>query len=364
MKVFKLPDLGEGLSEAEIVTWHIQEGDEIQADQPLVSVETDKAVVDVPSPETGCIHKLYGSPGDVINVGDPLVEFEGGEDTGTVVGEMQTSDEIIKEEASSISKNRSGVKATPAVRALAKRLEVELDIVRPTGPQGMVTAADVRRAAQTLQQAGPLEPLKGVRRAMALNMAQAHAEVVPVTLVDEADLQSWPDNSDTTLRLIRALVAGCKAEPALNAWYDGHAIGRRLLKTVNIGIAVDTPDGLFVAKLDSADSRTLEDLRAGLDRLKQDVKARSIPADELRGYSITLSNFGTIAGRHATPIVVPPTVAILGAGRIRQAVVVADNEAAVHRVLPLSLTFDHRAATGGEAGRFLAAVITDLEKPE
>jgi 2-oxoisovalerate dehydrogenase E2 component (dihydrolipoyl transacylase) len=199
---------------------------------------------------------------------------------------------------------------------------------------------------------------------MALNMARAHAEVVPVTLVDEADVESWPEKADTTLRLIRALVAGCRAEPSLNAWYDGHAVGRRLPETVHLGIAVDTPDGLFVARLDNADRRSPEDLRAGLDRLKADVQARSIPAEELRGYTITLSNFGTIAGRHATPIVMPPTVAILGAGRIRPAVVAAEGQPAVHRVLPLSLTFDHRAVSGGEAGRFLAAVIADLERAE
>jgi 2-oxoisovalerate dehydrogenase E2 component (dihydrolipoyl transacylase) len=365
MNVFKLPDLGEGLSEAEIVQWHVAEGDEVRADQTLVSVETDKAVVDVPSPESGRIRKLYGEPGDVIQVGEPLVEFAGGADTGTVVGEMRTSDEVIREETGGRSRRGdTGVKATPAVRALAKRLEVDLNAVRATGPDGLITAADVRRAAQTLQQAGPLEPLKGVRRAMALNMARAHAEVVPVTLVDEADVESWPEKADTTLRLIRALVAGCRAEPSLNAWYDGHAVGRRLPETVHLGIAVDTPDGLFVARLDNADRRSPEDLRAGLDRLKADVQARSIPAEELRGYTITLSNFGTIAGRHATPIVMPPTVAILGAGRIRPAVVAAEGQPAVHRVLPLSLTFDHRAVSGGEAGRFLAAVIADLERAE
>lgn len=369
MNIFKLPDLGEGLSEAEIVEWRVAEGDEVTADQPLLAVETDKAVVDVPSPQTGRVRKLYGEAGDVVHVGDPLVEFAGGTDSGTVVGEMETSEAVVRDEASSIGRGSSGaaapgVKATPAVRALARRLEVDLASVRPTGPDSLVTAADVRRAAQTLQQAGPLEPLKGVRRSMALNMASAHAEVVPVTLVDEVDVDAWPERPDTTLRLIRALVAGCRAEPSLNAWYDGHAVGRRLLKAVHVGIAVDTPEGLFVAKLDNADSRPPADLRAGLDRLKEDVKARSIPAHELRGYTITLSNFGTIAGRHATPIVVPPTVAILGAGRIRPAVVAVEDRPVVHRVLPLSLTFDHRAVTGGEAGRFLAAVMADLEQPE
>lgn len=366
MNVFKLPDLGEGLSEAEIVQWRVAEGDEVEADQPLLAVETDKAVVDVPSPQAGRIRKLYGEPGDVVHVGDVLVEFAGGDDSGTVVGEVETGTTVLKDEASEIGRSAgvTGVRATPAVRALARRLGVDLASVRPTGNDGLITAADIRRAAQTLEQAGPLEPLKGVRRSMALNMAAAHAEVVPVTLVDEVDVERWPQRTDVTLRLLRALVAGCRAEPSLNAWYDGHTIGRRLLEEVHVGIAVDTADGLFVAKLDNADSRSPADLRAGLNRLKADLKARSIPAEELRGYTITLSNFGTIAGRHATPIVVPPTVAILGAGRVRSGVVAAGEQPAVHRILPLSLTFDHRAVTGGEAGRFLAAVMADLEQPE
>ncbi|HXH03920.1 MAG TPA: dihydrolipoamide acetyltransferase family protein [Candidatus Competibacteraceae bacterium] len=362
MKTFHLPDLGEGLMEAEIVRWHVAVGDEVKADQPLVSVETAKAIVEVPSPRAGRIVALYGKPGDVIHTHDPLVEFEeGAEDTGTVVGELGKAAARVEDRPLEVGRTTVGIKATPAVRALAQRLDVDLSIVTPSGPDGLILASDVQRVARVLAEAGPLEPLRGVRRAMARNMAQAHAEVVPVTLTDEADIQAWPSGSDVTLRLLRALVAGCKAEPALNAWYDSHAIGRRVLKQVHVGIAVDTPDGLFVPVMRDVASRTPQDLRRGLDALKAAVKSRQIPPEELRGYTITLSNFGMIAGRFATPVVLPPTVAILGAGRIRTQVVVAAGAPAVHRVLPLSLTFDHRAVTGGEAGRFLAAVIADLE---
>jgi 2-oxoisovalerate dehydrogenase E2 component (dihydrolipoyl transacylase) len=364
MRLFKLPDLGEGLAEAEIVTWHVAVGDEVKQDQSLLSVETAKAIVDIPSPETGRIMKLYGQPGDIFHIGDPLVEFDTGEteaDTGTVVGQVKAGREVMVEAPTTVGRGMVGAKTTPAVRALAHRLNVDLSIVTPTGPDDMITAVDVQRVAKILAEVGPLQPLRGVRRSMARSLAQAHAEVVPVTLCDDADINTWSPDEDITLRLIRALIAGCQAEPSLNAWYDGQNLGRRVLNKIDLGIAVDTPDGLFVPVLRDIANRDRAALRRGLDAIKHAVKARKIPPEELRGYTITLSNFGTLAGRYADPVVVPPTVAILGAGKIRAAVVAINDQPAVHRILPLSLTFDHRAVTGGEAARFLAAVLTDLE---
>ncbi|MDQ2693819.1 MAG: 2-oxo acid dehydrogenase subunit E2 [Pseudomonadota bacterium] len=365
MKTFKLPDLGEGLAEAEIVQWHVRPGDAVQADQPLVAVETAKAIVDIPAPYAGKVARLFGNAGDIVHTGAPLVGFAGDEaDSGTVVGGLESGKTTVADHPLGVARTGGGIKAAPAVRALAQRLGVDLGVVTPSGPDGLITSADVQRVARILAEAGPLELLRGVRRAMAHNMTQAHAEVVPVTLVDEADIDAWPAASDVTLRLIRALVAGCRAEPALNAWYDSHAVGRRVLRDVHLGIAVDTADGLFVAVLREADKRPAAALRAELNELKTALAARQIAPERLRGYTITLSNFGMIAGRHATPVVMPPTVAILGAGRARPQVVAADGAPAVHRVLPLSLTFDHRAVTGGEAGRFLAAVLNDLEQPD
>jgi pyruvate dehydrogenase E2 component (dihydrolipoamide acetyltransferase) len=368
MKLFKLPDLGEGLVEAEIVKWHVAVGDEVKPDQPLVSVETAKAIVDIPSPQAGRIQRLYGQTGDIIHTGDPLVEFDTGAeakaDAGTVVGQMPVGKEVIKEAPSAVGRVAAGFKATPAVRALAHRLNVDLSIVTPTGPDDMITAEDVQRVARILAEVGPLEPLRGVRRSMARVMAQAHAEVVAVTISDDADIHAWKPDADVTLRLIRALITGCRAEPALNAWYDSQNLGRRVLKKIDLGIAVDTPEGLFVPVLRDVGNRDNADLRRGLDAIKQSVRERKIPPEELRGYTITLSNFGTFAGRYADPVVVPPTVAILGAGRIRPEVVAVDGQPAVHRILPISLTFDHRAVTGGEAARFLAAVLKDLEAAE
>jgi 2-oxoisovalerate dehydrogenase E2 component (dihydrolipoyl transacylase) len=375
-KRFKLPDLGEGLQEAEIVEWHAAAGDQVNADQVLVSVETDKAIVEVPSPRAGKIAKLLGKPGDIVAVGSVLVEFTEGDetetvakparrkDTGTVVGAVESTDEVIQERASTVGRAALGVKATPAVRALAKRLEVDLAVVTPSGSDGLVTAADVQRVAKIFAELGPLEMLRGPRRAMARNMTLASNEVVPVTIIEDADVEEWKDDTDITQRLIRAIVAGCRAEPALNAWYDTHSVGRRLLKKIDLGIAVDTTDGLFVPVLHDVGNRTPEDLHNGLERLKADVKARTIPPEEMRGYTFTLSNFGSIFGRYANPIVQPPTVGILGAGSVRAEVRAHEGAVAIRRILPLSLTFDHRAATGGEAARFLRAVAEDLQKGE
>jgi 2-oxoisovalerate dehydrogenase E2 component (dihydrolipoyl transacylase) len=365
MSVFVLPDLGEGLQEAELVAWHVAEGDHVVADQPLVSVETEKAVVEVPSPQSGKIARLCAQPGERLKVGAALVEFDEGPraDTGTVVGDLSTAAAPASRAAEPAPAGMA-VKATPAVRALAQRLGVDLKDVTATGPGGAVTSADVERAARALTDAGPAEALSGVRRAMAVNMTRSHAEIVPATVSDEADVEAWLPGSDTTIRLVRAVVAGCTAVPDLNAWYDGRAMERRLIKQIDLGLAVDTGDGLFVPVLRNVGGRDAADLRRGIEAMKRDLRARSVPVAELRGQTITLSNFGMFGGQFAALVIVPPQVAILGAGRIAPRAVVADGKLVVHRLLPLSLTFDHRCVTGGEAARFLRAAIDELERPE
>jgi pyruvate dehydrogenase E2 component (dihydrolipoamide acetyltransferase) len=444
MKIFHLPDLGEGLPDAEIVEWHVKEGDTIKLDQPLVSMETAKAVVEVPSPYSGTVAKLHGKAGDVIETGAPLASFEIDasapqraeaeptghhhapppkaaapatsaapttttkivpvlEDAGTVVGAMESSDRVVAETATVVG----GVKAVPAVRALAKKLGVDLSRVAPSGTGGVVTMQDVknaganpplrasapapaapRAAATAPAQAAPVardprsasgkpvrttpptvdapgqpEPLRGVRRNMARVMADAHAKVVPTTLCDDADIHAWLPGADITVRLIRALVVACKAVPALNAWFDCEAATRTLHTRVDVGIAVDTDEGLFVPALRNADVLDAAGLRAAINRIRDQVRDRSIPAEELRGYTISLSNFGVFAGRYATPVVVPPCVAIVAAGKLRHELVPVLGGVETHRLMPLSLTFDHRAATGGEAARFLRAMLDDLAKP-
>ena len=460
-KQFLLPDLGEGLPDATIVEWFVKVGDTIKLDEPLVSMETAKAVVELPSPVSGKVLKLAGGDGDIIVTGTLLAEFEldpslpqraegqdtghhhgpskgvgsdepgtdhkvvasdeGGaisdagtpaakgspdgkrDDAGTVVGAMQSSDAVRSEAAVAVG----GVKAMPAVRALARKLGVDLTRVSATGNDGVVTSDDVKRAAADgsakagaapaprpadrtaapvaapaqrtpmsaagkpmrtqppgVQASGQPEQLKGVRRNMARVMADAHAQVVPTTLCDDADLHAWIGKQDITARLIRAIVAACKAVPALNAWFDGDKLVRTLHPHVDIGIAVDTDDGLFVPALRNADMLDGNGVRGAIQRLRAQVEDRSIPASELSGYTISLSNFGMFAGRYATPVVVPPTVAIIGAGKLSFDVVAVMGGIEVHRRMPISLTFDHRAATGGEAARFLKTLLDDLARPQ
>ncbi|HEX6613935.1 MAG TPA: dihydrolipoamide acetyltransferase family protein [Rhodanobacteraceae bacterium] len=475
-KTFHLPDLGEGLPDATIIEWLVKEGDDIKLDAPLVSMETAKAVVEVPSPYTGKLLKQYGKAGDVIETGAALADFqpdpkakqraeaeatghhhgpkkpakgvgstapddgdkvvasdEGGEveeteivelreDEGTVVGAMVSGNTVHVERAADVG----GVKAVPAVRALAKKLKVDLARVKPTGAGGVVTMKDVKDAAAsgsaplpspagrgaggegsatmqhsartepssglrppspggrreeqrtTLSQSGkPMrttppsvqatgqpEQLKGVRRNMARVMADAHAQVVQTTIVDDADLHQWLGKQDITSRLIRAIVTACKTVPALNAWFDGQNLTRTLHPHVDIGVAVDTDDGLFVPALRNADMLDARGVREGINRLRAQVQDRSIAPSELTGYTISLSNFGMFAGRYGTVVVVPPCVAIVGAGKLSHDVVAVMGGIEVHRRLPISLTFDHRACTGGEAARFLKALLDDLALPQ
>ena len=452
-KQFKLPDLGEGLPDATIVEWYVKVGDTIKLDDNLVSMETAKALVDVPSPVSGKVLRLAGDAGDIVITGSMLAEFEidpsmpqraEGQDTGhshghgvgtqdpapddrvvasqeggaieedvasgapapdagTVVGAMQVGTAVMAQTAIA----SGGIKAMPAVRATARKLGVDLTRVTPSGPDGTVSMDDVKRAAadgsaklgaaparsspasaaspaasapaqrSTVSQSGkPMrtqppgvaatgqpEQLKGVRRNMARVMADAHAQVVPTTLVDDADLHAWSGRQDITARLVRAIVTACKAVPALNAWFDGPNLSRTLHPHVDIGIAVDTDDGLFVPALRNADMLDAVGVRAAIKRLRVQVEDRSIATSELSGYTISLSNFGMFAGRYATPVVVPPCVAIIGAGKLSHDVVAVMGGIEVHRRMPISLTFDHRACTGGEAARFLAALLDDMAQP-
>ena len=373
MKNFRLPDLGEGLPEAEIVEWHVKVGDTVEVDQVLVSVETAKAIVEVPSPQAGVIAKLYGDAGDIIHTGEPLLAYEGDdEDSGTVVGKLESSgkgegkgaqqDSFIVGAAASSKRARSN-RATPGVRALAQQLGVNLESIKGSGPGGLITNDDVYKQASHQKQLGEAEALRGTRRTMAKNMALSHAQVVPVSIFEDVDVGDWKKGTDTTMRLVQGIGKACAAVPELNCWFDGDNLSRQLLDEVHVGIAVDTPEGLFVPVLRDITHRSLKDLRQGLENLRESVASRKIPPKEMQGATITLSNFGTMTGQYANPIVSPPQVAIVGAGRMRDKVVPYEGAATIRRILPLSLTFDHRAATGGEASRFLGALVDALSKP-
>lgn len=375
MTIFTLPDLGEGLPEAEIHAWYISEGDIVTIDQPLVSMETAKAVVDIPSPVAGRIKKLHGKPGDIIQTGAPLIEFSNhasptqDSDAGTVVGAIETNHALLVESATGVAtssqKSTKNVKATPAVRMLANTLGVALDRVTGTGVNGTITSEDVKHAAEgaTASTETRGDAVHGARRAMAHNMAQSHAQVVPVTLIEDADIHRWAEKTDTTLRLIQAIVHACKTEPALNAhFFTTPTLRYHCWEEINLGIAVDTPGGLYVPVIKDVATHSAESLRATLNTFKEKAKSQSFVPADLSSATITLSNFGSIIGRYANPIVVPPTIAIIGIGKTRPCVVAWEGKPAIHPVMPISITFDHRAATGGEAARFMMALIQDLEK--
>ncbi len=394
MTTFNLPDLGEGLPEAEIVSWHVAEGDTVKTDDPLVSVETAKAVVEVPSPQSGVIARLYAREGEIVETGAPLVDFteagstaaqpapdkkETSDDSGTVVGNVLSGGEVVAETAiagSSRRRKQGRIKATPAVRTQAKRLGIDLSTITPTGKNGQITQADLNKAqsegstvaaarrASAALQAGQTVSLRGPRRAMAQSMSLSRDQVALCTLFDDADVHEWLNKRDFTARLLRAIVAGCVAEPGLNGFYDPDAMSHQIESRVDIGMAVDTDDGLIVPVVRNVEAKGLDEIRAAVAAIKHATRNRStLPADMLN-YTITLSNFGTLAGRYATPIMVPPTVAIVGSGKLQHDVVAVMGGIEVHRRIPLSLSFDHRCVTGGEAARFLAAMIQDLEKPQ
>ncbi len=363
MKSFRVPDLAEGLQEVELLEWHVAAGDEVRAGQPMLTVETDKAVVEMTVPWSGRIVRTVGEPGERMPVGAVLVEFEGADDevradAGTVVGELP---EVPV--PAPTAKPAGSVRVSPAVRARARALGIDLARVRPTGPGGAISTADLERTAQHGGAAAEYEALRGVRLSMARNMARARAEVAHATISDEADVHAWTAQ-DVTVRLIRAVASACRAEPALNAWFDGRALARCVHEKLDLGLAMQTKDGLFVPVLRDAAALTPQDLRSSIEAMRARVEDRSVRPEELRGATFTLSNFGVYAGRQAALVVMPPQVAILGTGRIAPRPVVVDERVVAHRTLPLSLSFDHRCVTGSEATGFLAAAIDDLQRPD
>ena len=270
-------------------------------------------------------------------------------------------------------------RAVPMARALARRFGIDLQNIAGSGPKGLIKLDDVLEQVQlpaaralsppeapspAVPAGATIEPLRGARRAMAYSMSQSRDQIPLSTVCDDADIHLWSRRGDYMLRLMRAMIGACRAEPALNAWYDSAANSRILLEHIDLAIAVDTPGGLIVPVLRSIQDKTPDELRAALLAQKAAAHERSIAPEDLRDFTLMLSNFGTLAGRYGIPLVVPPAVAILGAGKVRQDAVVVEGAVVAHRRMPLSLSFDHRCITGGEACRFLAAVITDLESPD
>jgi pyruvate dehydrogenase E2 component (dihydrolipoamide acetyltransferase) len=390
IKEFHLPDVGEGISEAEIVRWLIAEGSTVTEDQDIVEIETDKAIVALPSPHAGKIIKLHRKQGDLTKVGEILVTIETDEagqpeppapqtDRGTVVGSLG-DDEMIELPAP--------VKAMPAVRALAKKLGVDLTKIRGTGGEGKITREDVERAVQNLpletvydaDASGPIErvPLRGLRRTIAKRMHAARQRVSDVTIWEDADIADLDRIRSKEKEIaaqegikltylpyvIQATLDALKAHPYLNATLDDEGEEILLKKFYNVGIAVDTADGLIVFAIKRADQKSLLDLAQEISTLAEKARTRRLDLSELRGSTFTITNYGVIGATYGTPIINYPEVGILGIGRIQDRPVVDDGGIAIHKIMPLSLVFDHRVVDGVEAARFLNVIIERLENPQ
>jgi pyruvate dehydrogenase E2 component (dihydrolipoamide acetyltransferase) len=349
---FKLPDLGEGLTEGEVARWLVEEGQEIAEDDPLVEIQTDKATVEIPSPAAGKVARILVAEGEVVPVGTVLV----------VIGE----DGAAPAEAAA---SRGRVKATPLVRKVAQELGVDLASVVPTGPGGRVTEEDVQAAAGAVsrgQTPGPgpegrREPLRGVRRLIAEHMTRAHREVAPVTWVEECDFEAI-GLERVVASVVRVAALALKEYPELNARLERDAIV--YLDRYDIGVAVQTEQGLVVPVVRGAEMKSVEEIADEIARLAEGARAGSLKPEEVRGSTFTVTSAGKLAGLFQTPIVNHPEVAILSIGRIAPRPVVRDDEIVVRQLGSLALTFDHRVVDGARAAEFGLAVIRRLEQGE
>jgi pyruvate dehydrogenase E2 component (dihydrolipoamide acetyltransferase) len=405
---FKFPDIGEGLTEGEIVRWLVKEGDEVKEGDPLVEVETDKALAEIPSPKTGVILRILAKEKEIVKVGQVIVIIgEKGEVAEAVpptrksigvVGELEEAPEeapVLKVEKKMAFVSEH-VLATPAVRALAKELGVDIHQVKGTGPEGRVLEKDVRQFAEAQEK--PLEPerkitkvkkydlygyveripLRGVRRSIAKAMVKSKYTAPHVTTIDEADVtELWKirekekraaEKKGVNLTIlpfiIKAVIAGLVEHPYLNATFDDETEEIILKRYYNIGFATDTSEGLMVPVVKNAKDKSILQIAQELTQLAEKARTRTIDLADLKGGTFTITNYGALGGVYGTPIINHPEVAILGIGKIRDMPVVRDGKIVIRKILPLALSFDHRVVDGGEAARFLNTVIARLEDPD
>ena len=339
---FKLPDLGEGVREGEIARWLVAVGQEVAEDDPLVEIQTDKTTVEIPSPAAGKVAQILVDEGELVPVGTPLVLIgSDGEAPALPVPEK--------------------VQATPLVRRIAEELGVDLSTVRGTGPHGRITENDVRGTA------GPAEgqrrePLRGIRRQIAEHLTRSHREVPSVTVVEECDFTALSQSRGERSYLpyvLAAAVEGLKVYPELNATLAGNEIV--YWERYDIGLAVQTDDGLVVPVLRAADEKSLDELGVEAARLAEAARGGTLSAEELRGSTFTVTSAGRLGGLFATPLVNHPEVAILGLHRIGLRAVVLDGQVVPRETGWLSCTFDHRVVDGARASEFLLAVIERLQ---
>ncbi len=377
---FLLPDLGEGMTEAEIRKWLVKEGDAVEEHQIVLEIETDKAVVEVPSPVKGKVLSINKDIGDIAKIGELLMVIA-----------QDAEEEVVAEKAkrtSSVSvvgvlPQEEEVLATPAVRALARELGVRIEDIKGSGPGGSITKEDVieasKRLTSTEDQFGPVErlPIRGLRRTISKNLLQSQRTTAFVTGMDEADItELWHlkerekgSIADKGIHLtfmpffIKAVHHALLEHPLLNASVDEEREEIIIKRYYNIGIAVDTPDGLMVPVIRDVDKKSILDLAKEIQELSQKARERRIKVEEMKGSTFTITNYGHFGGTFATPIINYPDVAILGTGRISDKPWVKESQIVIRKILPLSLTFDHRVTDGVDSAKFLSKVIRYLEDP-
>jgi pyruvate/2-oxoglutarate dehydrogenase complex dihydrolipoamide acyltransferase (E2) component len=350
---FKLPDLGEGLTEGEVARWLVSEGQDVAEDDPLVEIQTDKTTVEIPSPAAGKVAKILVGEGEVVPVGTVLVVIGDGAAPAVEEGRPEPSNKVLQ---GSVPAAR--VRATPLVRKVAQELGVDLEGVEGTGPQGRITEEDVRRAGAGPDE-GRREPLRGVRRLIAEHMARAHREVPPVTWVEECDFTDL-DLSMLVPAALKACATSLQEFPELNARFERDTIV--YLERYDLGVAVQTEQGLVVPVVRDCDTRSLEELRDEVARLAEAARAGKLAPEELRGSTFTVTSAGKLGGLLQTPIVNHPEVAILSIGRIAERPVVRDGEIVVRQIGNVAVTFDHRVVDGARAAEFGLAVIDRIER--
>ncbi|HYA92727.1 MAG TPA: dihydrolipoamide acetyltransferase family protein [Thermodesulfobacteriota bacterium] len=419
---FKFPDIGEGLTEGEIVRWLVKEGDEIKEGQSLVEVETDKALAEIPSPRTGTILKILAKEKEIVKVGQVIVVI-GEKDEALaappprpsapapkpksvgVVGELEEAPEEAPTVAPAARMKVEPAKpvlvsehalAAPSVRALARELGVDINQVQGTGPEGRVLEKDVKQFAEG--KAKPAEevkevkkvrkydlygyveriPLRGVRRSIAKAMVKSKYTAPHVTAMDDADVSElWKirekekkvaEGKGIKLTIlpfiIKAVIAGLIEHPYLNATLDEETEEILLKKYFNIGLATDTPEGLMVPVVKNAKEKSIFELAQESAQLAEKARNRTIDLADLKGGTFTITNYGAVRGTYGTPIINYPEVAILGIGRIQEMPIAKNGKVVVRKILPLSLSFDHRVVDGAEAARFLNTLISRIEDPD
>ncbi|MFL6039021.1 MAG: dihydrolipoamide acetyltransferase family protein [Gaiellaceae bacterium] len=374
---FKLPDLGEGLTEGEIARWLVAEGQEIAEDDPLVEIQTDKTTVEIPSPAAGKVARILVAEGETVAVGTVLVVIGADADSPSAAEDDQPRAEEAPEKRLAVSTadgpprqapGQAGdgrrARATPLVRRLAQDLGVDLETLAGSGSHGRVTEEDVRSAATSPRLApghapeGRRERLRGVRKLIAAHMARAHAEVPAVTWVEECDFGAV-DLKRIIPSTLKAVAEALQEVPELNARLEGDEIV--YLERYDLGVAVQTEHGLVVPVVRDCDSRSFDELADDVARLAEAARTNELKPEELRGSTFTVTSAGKLGGLLTTPIVNHPEVGILSIGRVAERPVVKDGQIVARPTGTIAVTFDHRVVDGARAAEFGLAVIRRLE---